>query len=122
MPDSVSAKKLGDGDGIMATLIYPGGPEVRVQGGWFAPGTPLKMTFQATAERGQMEFLSTGLFVSDYDGNSAPRSNPADPMAIKPKWRISSNAADECGTAAVYSPSIGAGRESGSTNERKQIA
>lgn len=68
MPERVSAKKLGDGDGIMATLIYPGGPEVRVQGGWFAPGTPLKMTFQATAERGQMEFLSTGLFVSDTTG------------------------------------------------------
>ena len=38
-------------------LIYPGGPEVRVQGGWFQPGTPLKMTFQAVAERAQMDLL-----------------------------------------------------------------
>lgn len=68
MPDRVSAKKLGDGDGIMATLIYPGGPEVRIQGGWFQPGAPLRMTFQAITERGQMEFLPDGLFVSDTTG------------------------------------------------------
>ncbi len=68
MPDRVSARKLGDGDGIMATLIYPGGPEVRIQGGWFQPGAPLTMTFQAIAERGQIEFLPDGLFVSDTTG------------------------------------------------------
>jgi len=68
MPDRVSAKRLGEGDGIMATLIYPGGPEVRVQGGWFQPGMPLKMTFQAVAERGQIEFLPEGLFLSDTAG------------------------------------------------------
>lgn len=68
MPDRVSAKKLGDGDGIMATLIYPGGPEVRIQGGWFQPGMPLKMTFQAVAERGQIDFSSDGLFLSDATG------------------------------------------------------
>jgi predicted dehydrogenase len=68
MPDRVAAKKLGDGDGIMATLIYPGGPEVRIQGGWFQPGMPLKMTFQAVAERGQMDFLPDGLFLSDAKG------------------------------------------------------
>jgi predicted dehydrogenase len=68
MPERVSAKKLGDGDGIMATLIYPGGPEVRIQGGWFQPGMPLNMTFQAVAERGQMEFLPEGLFLSDTAG------------------------------------------------------
>ncbi len=68
MPERVSAKKLGDGDGIMATLIYPSGPEVRVQGGWFQPGMPLKMTFQAVAERGQIDFLPEGLFLSDATG------------------------------------------------------
>ena len=68
MPDRVSAKKLGDGDGIMSTLIYPGGPEVRIQGGWFQPGAPLQMTFQAVAERGQIEFGSDGLFLSDTTG------------------------------------------------------
>lgn len=68
MPERVSAKKLGDGDGLMATLIYPGGPEVRVQGGWFQPGLPLSMTFQAIAERAQMDFLPEGLFLSDAAG------------------------------------------------------
>jgi predicted dehydrogenase len=68
MPDRVSAKKLGDGDGLMATLIYPGGPEVRIQGGWFQPGMPLKMTFQAVAERAQMDFSQDGLFLSDSSG------------------------------------------------------
>jgi predicted dehydrogenase len=68
MPDRVSAKKLGDGDGIMATLIYPGGPEVRIQGGWFQPGMPLKMTFQAVAERAQMDFGPDGLFLNDATG------------------------------------------------------
>ena len=68
MPERVSAKKLGDGDGIMATLIYPGGPEVRIQGGWFHPDMPLKMTFQAVAERGQIDFSQDGLFLSDTTG------------------------------------------------------
>jgi predicted dehydrogenase len=72
MPERVSAKKLGEGDGIMATLIYPsagrGGPEVRIQGGWFRPGTPLNMTFQAVAERGQLELSAAGLFLSDMAG------------------------------------------------------
>ena len=68
MPERVSAKKLGDGDGMMGTLIYPGGPEVRIQGGWFQPGAPLQMTFQAVAERGQMELSAAGLFLSDMSG------------------------------------------------------
>ncbi len=70
MPERVSAKKLGEGDGIMATLLYSKGrPEVRIQGGWFAPGLPLKMSFQAIAEGGQIDFSSAdGLFVSDANG------------------------------------------------------
>ncbi len=68
MPERVSAKKLGEVDGIMATLIYPGGPEVRVQGGWFQAGMPLKMTFQAVAERAQLDFGQEGLFLSDAGG------------------------------------------------------
>jgi predicted dehydrogenase len=68
MPDRVSAKKLGDGDGIMATLIYPGGPEVRIQGGWFQPGTPLDMTFQVVTESARMELSADGLYLSDVTG------------------------------------------------------
>jgi len=78
MPERVSAKKLGDGDGIMATLIYPRGPEVRIQGGWFRPGAPLKMTFQVVAERGQMDFSSDGLFLSDTSGQRT-KLEPAGP-------------------------------------------
>jgi predicted dehydrogenase len=68
MPELVSAKKLGDGDGIMGVLIYPGGPEVRIQGGWLQPGVPLSMTFQAVAERGLLELAAAGLFLSDMSG------------------------------------------------------
>jgi predicted dehydrogenase len=72
MPERVSAKRLGEGDGIMGTLIYStggrSGPEVRIQGGWFQPGLPLKMTFQAVAERGRLELGADGLFLSDMSG------------------------------------------------------
>jgi predicted dehydrogenase len=68
MPERVAAKKFGDGDGIMGTFIYTRGPEVRIQGGWFQPGAPLNMTFQAIAERGQLELSAAGLFLSDMSG------------------------------------------------------
>jgi predicted dehydrogenase len=67
-PDRVSAKALGSTDAITATFIYPGGPEVRVQGGWFAPGSPLSMTFQVRAERAELELTPTGLTLSDEVG------------------------------------------------------
>ena len=68
MPERVAAKKFGDGDGMMGTFIYTRGPEVRIQGGWFQPGAPLSMTFQAVAERGQMELIAAGLFLERYVG------------------------------------------------------
>ncbi len=68
MPERVAAKKLGDGDTLSATLIYPGGPEVRIQGGWFAAGTPFSMTFQVRAERAGLEFNSSGLTLNDSSG------------------------------------------------------
>jgi predicted dehydrogenase len=68
MPARVAAKKLGDADAVMATLIYPGGPEVRIQGGWFAQGTPFSMTFQARAERAELELTQAGLTLSDAAG------------------------------------------------------
>jgi predicted dehydrogenase len=67
-PDRVAAKALGSMDAITATLIYPGGPEVRVQGGWFAPGSALSMTFQVRAERAELELTATGLTLSDEVG------------------------------------------------------
>ena len=67
-PDRVAAKGLGSEDAISATLIYPNGPEVRIQGGWFAPGTALSMTFQARAERAELELTPEGLYLSDQAG------------------------------------------------------
>jgi predicted dehydrogenase len=61
IPERVAAKKLGDVDGVAAALIYPGGPEVRIQGGWFAADTPFSMSFQARAERAELELTADGL-------------------------------------------------------------
>jgi predicted dehydrogenase len=68
MPERVAAKKLGDVDGVAATLIYPEGPEVRVQGGWFAAETPFSMSFQARAERAELELTAEGLMRNDATG------------------------------------------------------
>jgi len=68
MPERVAAKKLGDLDGVAATLIYPGGPEVRVQGGWFAEETPFSMSFQARTERAELELTGEGLMRNDAKG------------------------------------------------------
>jgi len=67
-PSRVAAKKLGDVDALTATLIYPQGPEVRIQGGWFLPGVPLSMSFQVRAERAELEFTPTGLILNDETG------------------------------------------------------
>ncbi|MFL6352769.1 MAG: Gfo/Idh/MocA family protein [Bryobacteraceae bacterium] len=71
-PDRIAAKRLGSDDAIAATLIYPGGPEVRIQGGWFAPGSALSMTFQARAERAELEFTPQGLYLSNQAGQRKP--------------------------------------------------
>lgn len=68
MPQKVAAKGVGSVDALMATLIYPNGPEVRIQGGWFLPGSPLEMTFQVRAEGAELEFTPNGLFLSDAKG------------------------------------------------------
>jgi len=68
MPDRVTAKRLGDVDALMASFIYPGGPEVRLQGGWFAPGVAFSMSFQVRADRGEMELTPDGLQLSDLSG------------------------------------------------------
>jgi predicted dehydrogenase len=68
MPQRVAAKSMNGPDTTMATLIYGGGPEVRVQGGWFAPGTPFSMSFQIRADRAELEWMPEGLFLSDMTG------------------------------------------------------
>ena len=67
-PQRLAAKSMGGPDTAMATLIYPGGPEVRIQGGWFAPGTPLSMSFQVRADRAELEWTRAGLTLSDMTG------------------------------------------------------
>ena len=68
MPERVAAKKLGDIDALSATLIYPNGPEVRIHGGWFPPGTPLSMSFQVRARQAELELTPDGLMLSNQSG------------------------------------------------------
>ncbi len=68
IPQRVAAKQLGSGDAVMATLIYPGGPEVRIQGGWFGAGTPFSMSFLVRADRAEFELTPDGLLLSDMSG------------------------------------------------------
>ena len=67
-PERVTAKPLGNTDALMASFIYPNGPEVRLQGGWFAPGMPFSMSFQIRADRGEMELAPDGVYLSDMAG------------------------------------------------------
>jgi len=68
MPSRVTAKQLGTGDALMASFIYPNGPEVRLQGGWFEADAPFAMSFQVRADRGAMELTPDGLMLNDLTG------------------------------------------------------
>ncbi|HEX4771747.1 MAG TPA: Gfo/Idh/MocA family oxidoreductase [Bryobacteraceae bacterium] len=67
-PQAVRAKSLGEVDTVAATLLYPDGPEVRIQGGWFKAGLPFSMSFQARAERAYLDYSESGLFLTDQTG------------------------------------------------------
>lgn len=82
VPAKIAAKSLGDVDTVSATLIYPGGPEVRIQGGWFPAGTPFAMGFQVLAERGELELAPDGLRLNDRFGASN-RIKPEGPDAYE---------------------------------------
>jgi predicted dehydrogenase len=69
-PAKIAAKSLGDVDTVSATFIYPGGPEVRIQGGWFPAGTPFAMGFQVRAEHAELELTPSGLKLNDESGKS----------------------------------------------------
>jgi predicted dehydrogenase len=77
MPERVTAKALGTVDALMASFIYPGGPEVRLHGGWFEPGVPFNMSFQVRCEKGEMELTADGLQLSDMSGNRHKVELPA---------------------------------------------
>jgi predicted dehydrogenase len=68
MPDRVTGKRIGEADTLMASFIYPGGPEVRLHGGWFEPDVPFAMSFQVRADKGELELTGDGLMLSDMTG------------------------------------------------------
>ena len=76
LPDRVTAKQLGDGDALMASFIYPHGPEVRLHGGWFAPNTPFAMSFQVRTDQGELELTPDGLMLSDTYGKRGKMELP----------------------------------------------
>ncbi len=67
-PDTIAAKPVGDLDAIDALLRYPNGLEVRIEGGWLAPGTPFSMGFAAKSECAVLELNNEGLFLDDGTG------------------------------------------------------
>ncbi len=73
MPGQIAARSLDGGDNISATWTYEGGVHVQIEGGWFAPGTPFAMNFQAKAEEAALELTAEGLFLSDQRGREQVR-------------------------------------------------
>lgn len=69
-PARVAAKDLGPVDTLSATFLYPNGPEVRLQGGWFPPGIPFAMGFRVRAERAELELTPAGLRENGVSGAS----------------------------------------------------
>ena len=80
VPDRVVAKRMGGPDTVAASLLYANGPEVRLQGGWFASGSPFSMSFQIRADHALLELTSDGLYLSDRTGRrnkiQLPEENP----------------------------------------------
>ena len=78
-PARIAAKPIGGPDTASATFLYESGPEVRVQGGWFAPETPFSMSFHVRADRAELIFGPDGLRLNDIHGKStAPVLDTAD--------------------------------------------
>lgn len=67
-PNKINCKRFAGPETAMASLVYSNGPEVRIQGGWFAPGTPLSMGYQVRADTAELSFSSQGLQLSDSTG------------------------------------------------------
>ena len=68
MPKRVAAKSLGGPDTLSAAFIYEDPIEIRLQGGWFAAGSPFSMSYQIRAERALLDWTSDGLVLSDEKG------------------------------------------------------
>jgi predicted dehydrogenase len=86
-PKAIRAKALGNFDALSATLLYPNGPEVRLQGGWMASGTPFSMGFQVRMARAVVELGPSGLTLSDAEGKQHKiQTTDADPYAEQLKY------------------------------------
>jgi predicted dehydrogenase len=68
LPDTIAATPAGDLDAISASLKYPDGLEVRIEGGWLASGTPFSMGFSAKSQNALLELNNQGLFLDDGGG------------------------------------------------------
>jgi predicted dehydrogenase len=79
-PEAIRAKALGNFDAVTATFLYSNGPEIRLQGGWMASGTPFSMAFQVRTARALLELGPNGLTLSDAEGKQhrvqTPDANP----------------------------------------------
>jgi predicted dehydrogenase len=61
----------GLGNSIHAQLFYPDGVVAVITGGWEAPGAyPFRMEYSVTAERGAVEYRSTGLPPTLYNADA----------------------------------------------------
>ena len=67
-PKAVRAKHLMNGDTLAATLLFPNGPEVRIQGGWLTSSTPFSMSFQVQAQGAYLDYSADKLELSDING------------------------------------------------------
>jgi predicted dehydrogenase len=78
MPETVSARSLGAVDTIDAALSYTNGVEVRIKGGWLAPGEKFSMGFEMVAEHGTLRLDGTGLTFTDESGTQPVRTEEGD--------------------------------------------
>ena len=77
LPEFVEARKEGEQDAVQAKLMYRRGLVVQIEGGWFAPGTPLSMTFCVSKEKGLLELTKQGLELSSSGGEKSAVQAPA---------------------------------------------
>lgn len=67
-PAQVSCKSFAGPETAMGTLVYPGGSEVRIQGGWLPAAARLTESFQVRADDAELSFSREGLFLNDAAG------------------------------------------------------
>lgn len=60
-PAEVSAKNLDGSDSIAATLTYPDGLQVHIEGGWFGSETPFSMGYSVRTTESELDFTADGL-------------------------------------------------------------